>query len=72
VNRTETVADFIDLRVSKRFRVALWSFDAALDIYNITNANPVLSQNTAVGSTLGRPTTILAPRIVRLNFTAKF
>jgi hypothetical protein len=36
------------------------------------NANPVLAQNTAIGTTWGRPIRILAPRVIRLGFTARF
>ena len=42
------------------------------DIYNITNANPVLAQNTAIGSTLGMPTLILSPRLIRLSVKVDF
>jgi len=32
----------------------------------------VLEQNTATGTTFGRPSRILAPRIVRFGLTARF
>ena len=41
-------------------------------VFNILNANHVLLQNESIGSTWGRPTRILAPRIVRLGVTARF
>jgi glycine/D-amino acid oxidase-like deaminating enzyme len=47
-------------------------FEVAWDIYNILNANPVLSENQGIGTTWGRPQSILAPRIMRLNLTARF
>jgi hypothetical protein len=71
-HRTEAVTNFIDLRFSKRFDAAPWRLEVAWDIYNILNANPVLSENQGLGSTFGRPQSILSPRIMRLNLTARF
>jgi hypothetical protein len=70
-HRTEAVTNFIDLRFSKRFG-APSRFEVAWDIYNILNANPVLSENQGIGTTFGRPQSILSPRIMRLNLTARF
>ena len=36
------------------------------------NANHVLLQNEAIGTTWGRPTRILTPRIIRFGVTARF
>ena len=36
------------------------------------NANHVLLQNEALGTTFGRPTRILTPRIIRLGATLRF
>ena len=71
-DRTEPVKGLLDFRVSKLLRARAWTFEPVLDLYNITNANPVLNQNTAVGSTLGTPTLILAPRLIRLSVKASF
>ena len=71
-DRTEDVTRFMDLRVSKRFRVGASSFEGTLDMFNVLNANHVLLQNTAVGTTWGRPTQILSPRVLRLGLTARF
>lgn len=72
IDRTESVVAFVDARVSKRLSVGQWRIETALDIYNLINSNPVLAQNTAIGSTWGRPTRILAPRVIRLGLTARF
>ena len=71
-HRTETVKGLIDLRVSKRFTVKNWKYEAAWDLYNVLNSNAVLSINQNLGSTFGRPQTILPPRIMRFNVTARF
>ena len=71
-DRTETVANFSDLRVSKRFERGGSRIEAAFDLYNIFNANPVLAQNVGIGSTLGIPTRVLAPRVIRLGLSARF
>ncbi|MEZ5283646.1 MAG: hypothetical protein R2712_02325 [Vicinamibacterales bacterium] len=64
---------FVDLRVAKRFTLARGSsVEASVDMFNILNANHVLGQNTALGSTWSRPNRILTPRIIRFGVTARF
>ena len=57
-----------------RVRVATpqGSYEATVDIFNVLNANHVLLQLETIGSTLGRPSRILSPRVVRLGITARF
>ena len=71
-DRTETVTKFVDLRVSKRLTMARARLEGTIDLFNLLNANHVLDQNTATGSTWGRPSRLLAPRIVRFGLTARF
>jgi hypothetical protein len=71
-DRTETVNQFVDLRVSKRQRIGIANLEASLDLFNVLNANHVLLQNEALGTTFGRPTRILTPRIIRFGLTARF
>lgn len=71
-DRTETVNQFLDLRVSRRLKVGLANLEGTLDFFNVLNANHVLGQNEALGSTWARPNRILTPRIVRLGLTARF
>ena len=52
---------------SKRQRVGIANLELSLDLFNVMNANHVLLQNEALGTTLGRPTRILTPRIIRLG-----
>jgi hypothetical protein len=72
VDRTETVTNFVDLRVSRRMTLGGARLEPSLDIYNLFNGNPVLSQNTGIGSTWGVPTRILAPRVLRVSVSARF
>jgi hypothetical protein len=71
-DRTETVTKFVDIRVAKRFTVGITRLEGTIDLFNLLNANHVLDQNTATGSTWGRPSRVLAPRIVRFGVTARF
>ncbi len=71
-DRTETVNQFLDLRLSKRQRVGMANFELSLDMFNVLNANHVLGQNENLGTTWSRPNRILTPRILRLGVTARF
>jgi hypothetical protein len=71
-DRTDTVNQFIDVRLSKRQRIGLANLELSLDMFNVMNANHVLLQNEAIGTTWGRPTRILTPRIIRFGVTARF
>jgi hypothetical protein len=71
-DRTDDVTKFVDLRFAKRFRAGTTSIEPAIDLFNILNANHVLLQNEQIGSTWGRPTRILTPRIIRFGVTARF
>ena len=72
-DRTEDVTRFVDLRFAKRFSVrGLASLEGNIDLFNILNANHVLLQTEQIGTTWGRPTRILTPRIVRFGVTARF
>ena len=72
VDRTEAVTRFVDIRVAKRLRMGTTSIEPTLDVFNLLNANHVLLQTEQIGSSWGRPTRILAPRIFRVGVTAKF
>ena len=71
-DRTETVSKFVDIRFAKRFAVGGSRFEGSLDVFNLLNANHVLDQNVATGTTWGRPSRLLAPRIVRFGITTRF
>ena len=71
-DRTDDVTKFVDLRVARRFALGMSSIEGSLDLFNALNANHVLLQNEGIGATWGRPTRILAPRIIRLGATVRF
>jgi len=72
VDRTETVNKFLDMRLMKRVALGRTRLEGSLDIFNLFNGNHVLAQTEAIGSTLGRPSRILAPRIFRFGATVRF
>jgi hypothetical protein len=43
-----------------------------VDIFNALNANPVLTQVNTFGTSLGNPTTILSPRLIRFQVRVEF
>jgi hypothetical protein len=83
-DRTETVAAFVDLRISKRFQLSERTrFEASLDLFNLLNSNSILDQNASVGSSTGptvaplstswgRPSLLLTPRIIRFGVKLSF
>ena len=62
----------IDLRISRSFKLGSRSITPQIDIFNITNAAPVVALNAAVGNTYLAASEILAPRIIRLGFSLDF
>jgi hypothetical protein len=70
--RTETITKFLDVRFAKRFNVGTSRFEGTFDVFNLMNANHVLDQTTAVGTTIGRPIRIVTPRIIRFGITTRF
>lgn len=71
-DRSEVVDKFVDVRLAKRFEIGAARLEGTLDVFNLLNANHVQGQIEAIGSTIGRPNRILAPRIVRFGVTARF
>jgi hypothetical protein len=71
-DRTETVTKFLDVRFAKRFAVGTTRFEGTLDVFNLMNANHVLAQTEAIGSTIGRPSRVMTPRIIRFGITTRF
>jgi hypothetical protein len=42
------------------------------DVYNLTNANPILTENTTFGSSWQKPTQILSGRLAKVGFQLNF
>ena len=59
--------NLIDLRVDKSVQVGKGRLAPFLDLYNITNANPVQDITVDVGTSWLRPINIVAPRVTRLG-----
>jgi hypothetical protein len=62
----------LDVSLKRRFRVGLFEFQPALELYNLTNSSVVLSQNQNFGPSLGRPLTTLQGRLTKLALLMKF
>ena len=68
----------IDMRFAKVFRFSGRRADIGVDLNNLLNTNYTTAYETqyaygvANGGTWNNPTTILAPRFVRLNFTLNY
>jgi hypothetical protein len=63
----------VDMRLDKRFSVHAVTVTASLDVFNVTNANIVLSREGVQNiSTANRVLEVLAPRIVRLGLRFSF
>jgi hypothetical protein len=62
----------IDLRFSRPFRVNGRTVEPQLDVFNLTNNDAIVGMINQIGSRLGYPSEILAPRIVRFGLALKF
>jgi hypothetical protein len=62
----------VDLRLSRSFRFGSRSFQPTFDFFNIMNTDTRDNQNSAVGANYLIPTSILAPRIIRVGFSLNF
>jgi len=69
--RYPTVA-MADIRVSRPFRFGNRRIIPQFDVFNLTNADSVVSLQNAVGSTYLDPREIVAPRIIRIGFSFDF
>jgi hypothetical protein len=62
----------IDFRVSRRFQVGLTRIEPQFNIFNLTNANDVVSQTTRYGPAWQNVTGVLPPRMVKLGLQIDF
>jgi hypothetical protein len=62
----------LDIGVRKLFRVNRYQFSGQLDLFNALNSSYVKSQITTLGASLGTPTAILQPRLMRLALQMRF
>ena len=62
----------MDISGGKTFQVGKVVVGGVFTVYNVLNSNADLGQTQTFGATLGRPTSILQARLLRLGITAKF
>jgi hypothetical protein len=62
----------MDINVRRTFRVGNVRLDPGVDVYNLFNTNPVLTENQNFGSSLGRPLKVLQGRLMRLTTQISF
>ena len=61
-----------DFGVRKIFRVHNVQYSAQADIFNLNNSSRVSAETQALVPSLGRPTAILQPRLLRLAVQMRF
>jgi hypothetical protein len=62
----------IDFNIKKNFRFNKTVLTGQVDVFNATNSSTILTTTDTVGSSLGRISSILKGRVVRLVFQFKF
>jgi hypothetical protein len=62
----------LDLNFSKTVRVRGLALRPEIDLFNLFNASPITATTNTFGPNLGKVTTILAARLIRLSMTATF
>jgi hypothetical protein len=62
----------VDLRLSRSFRFGARSIQPYADFFNVSNTDTRDNQNSAVGTSYLLPTSILAPRIIRIGLSLNF
>jgi len=62
----------LDMRLAKKFRKGKLTAQPQLDIFNLLNANPVISEVQTYGPSLGRPTSVLLGRLIAVGVQATF
>jgi outer membrane receptor protein involved in Fe transport len=62
----------VDLRLARTFRFGSRRISPQFDVFNLTNADTVVSVQNALGGTYLDPREILSPRIIRLGFSLDF
>lgn len=62
----------LDIAIGREFRVNRTRLTPKIELYNLLNVNPVLTQVLNVGPSLGRPLTVLPARVARFNILMTF
>ena len=61
-----------DLSLTRNFRSGRFVFRPELSLFNLFNANPVLTQTNTYGPALGNAVTILPARLMRIGLNMDF
>ena len=64
--------NLIDLRIAKSFRSGRMRFEPTLDVFNIFNNNAITNAVQTVGTSLGRPSSIVMGRLARVGGRVTF
>jgi hypothetical protein len=59
--------NIVDLRIMKTFTYGTTKFEPTVDIFNLFNNDAVINAVTTVGSSLGRPSSIVMGRLLRVG-----
>ena len=70
-NRSDNVG-LLNFRLDKSFQIGWAKVSAMLDIYNVTNADPVTNFNLNTGSAYKRVIAMLDPRVFQMGFRLEF
>ena len=62
----------LDVNVRKTFTAGNVRFEPGVDLYNVFNTNPVLTENQNWGASLGRPMKVLQGRLMRITTQVSF
>jgi len=62
----------LDISARKVIRIGRYSVEPGIDVFNTLNAAPIQLRISQLGTTFGRPSKILAGRIVRFGLNLSF
>jgi hypothetical protein len=62
----------VDVRLARKFQLARVRLQSMFDVYNLTNANPILAENTTYGQSWMMPTQILSGRLAKIGVQLNF
>jgi len=65
--RRQDNVSLVDLRIERATRVRTAKVSPFIDVYNLTNANPIQNTSWSSGSSFLRPLAIVPPRVVRIG-----
>ena len=64
--------NLVDIRFTKRFTYGTTKFEPTVDVFNLFNNDAVTNAVTTVGSSLGRPSSIVMGRLFRVGGRIEF